>query len=132
MIFSLMEMEPFSGSFLQILQDDTQIAYNNSTISVSRSSSQWDDDEDSFEVTEVPHAASSDVSLAEALRSIDNAHELSENSAQKQQSTSVKSSYGGEINLKQELRAKIQSRRISEGVGELRVQFEPPKSHAVS
>lgn len=125
-----MEMEQFSGSFLQILQDDTQIAYGNSTITPSRSSSlQWDD-EDSFEVSEVPHAASSDVSLAEALRSIDNAHELSENPVQNQR-TPAESCNGGEINLKQELRAKIQSRRISEGVGELHVQFEPPKSHPV-
>jgi hypothetical protein len=125
-------MEYSGESFLKILNDDSPITYANATQVSQNSSIKWDDDDDSFEVSEVTNVASSDQSLADALRSIDTSTQELQNV--RSPSVSFAQAQPGihrQISLKEELKAKIQTRRKSEGVGELRVKFEPPKSYAV-
>ncbi|XP_045214599.1 transcription factor kayak-like [Mercenaria mercenaria] len=120
-------------SFLQILQDDESPVSLDSSVQISQDSSvQWDDDDDSFEVSEVTNSASSDTNLADALRSIVNAHGSLEVQTPEQPSALERTYLNGKVSLKEELKAKIQTRRKSEGVGELRVKFEAPKSYPLT
>ncbi|XP_053393410.1 transcription factor kayak-like [Mercenaria mercenaria] len=122
----------YSESFLQILQDESPVSFDSSVPVSQNSSVQWDDDDDSFEVSEVMNVASSDTNLADALRSIDAARGSLEAQTPDQPSVSEQTRSSRTNSLKEELKAKIQTRRKSEGVGELRVQFEAPKSYPLT
>lgn len=136
------------------------------------------DDDDSFEVSEVTDAATSDINLADALNSLQTQPHWSNETSQPEihtfrpvnclqptyslqssisetssssSSSSDSSAFlrslkraasirddtkspGSEVNcdIKNELRTKIQTRRISQGVGELRVEFEAPKTYKLT
>lgn len=122
----------FEQSFLQILQDDLPGTFENTSVTDLQSSSIKWDDEESFEINEVPNGASADINLAEALRSICAENANFQLQAQNEPGTTVKTGLNRELSLKEELKAKIQTRRLSQGVGEMRVQFEPPKSYPLS
>lgn len=63
----------------------------------------------------------------------DNDFELDENKLGKFYENDNKPVTDGKLNLlKEELRVKIQARRISEGQEELRVEFEPPKKYQLT
>lgn len=133
-------------SFLRILGDSSPASYGGVN--------SWNDDEDSFEVSEVANAATSDINLADALKSLYDTHgadgeqEAGESmrplqpprddthgsddvleAGESMRSLQPRDERVGSV--KDELRTKIQTRRVSEGVGELQVSFEPPKSYPV-
>ncbi|KAL4240150.1 hypothetical protein ACF0H5_000944 [Mactra antiquata] len=127
-------------SFLQELQNiDTESNFKHSNPTVT-----WgnldDDDDASFEleITEIKSPLTCDFRLAEAISAIkkENAfHGTNVNSSN--DAVSTEDDKGTEDatekdNLKQELRTKIQSRRLSQGVGEMTVTFEAPKSYPLS
>ena len=121
----------YRESFLKILNDDSPISYEHSTSISQNSSLTWDDDDDSFEVSDVTNVTSSDVNLADALKSIDKGYGLQTDQSTSFSSASKRSCINRQTSLKEELKAKIQTRRKSQGVGELRIKFEPPKSYSV-
>lgn len=128
-------------SFLQDLGSTIEIIANNNYSNIAMCCGGDDDDDDaSFEVVcEVPNAFSDDINLAEALSVIkkENTFAGTHNGTLDDEGEyTTDSGSAGEkaelSDLKQELRARIQNRRLSQGVGELKVTFDPPKVYPVS
>lgn len=112
-----------AASFIQNLEDSSQESYPDVL--------PWNVDEDSFEVSEVANAVTGDINLADALNSIHDICGYGDVHAAEEYMISLQSREGRSGSVKDELRTKIQTRRVSEGVGELQVSFEPPKAYPV-